>query len=204
MKKYSYKRSNKRRERGKRVKKITDFQWKYKNLIVLVISIVFAGYILKSEFIFTYINSLGSTGYLGALVVGFAFSYGMTTIPAAATFYVMGNSLNPFILALIAATGAVLSDYLIYIYIKHGLLKEMRTASRKLNIDFSLRRKMMKHKSLRKITPVICGIILASPLPGSAGAALFASMDYDTKMFVYYSALLNFLGIFVIALAGAL
>ncbi len=197
--KYSYNHSRIKANFKTRLRKM---KWKYPNLILLLLGIIFAKRIISSELIAVFINNLGLYGYVGSFITGFAFSYGITTAPAAAMLYTMGKFLNPVLIAITATSGAVLGDYLIFNYVKHRLVEEIKTASEELKINFSLKKMIMRHKILMKMIPVVAGFIIATPLPGELAAMLFASMNYDSKTFVRYAVVLNFFGISLIALLG--
>lgn len=200
--KYSFKWSKNKTRIEKKLKIVKRFHWRYKNLILLAFSVIFAGHIITSESISSILLELGSLGYFSSFVIGFLFSYGLTTIPAAATLYLLGRSLNILLISTIATAGAVLSDYLIFNFIRKGLLKDIRRVSEKLDIDLSVRREVVKHKSLLRIVPVIAGLIVVSPIPKEVATMLFATVNFERRRFLKYSVLLNFVGILLITSVG--
>src|SRR3972149_840649 len=110
MKKYSYNRSKVNRKLEKTVGEIKKFEWKYHNLILLIISIIIAYYILKFKPISSFIDGLSYFGYAASLILGILFAYALTAIPATAALYNLGQSLNPLIIAFIGAFGSVIAD----------------------------------------------------------------------------------------------
>ncbi|MCW1296896.1 MAG: hypothetical protein OH319_04415 [Candidatus Parvarchaeota archaeon] len=187
----------------KEVKKIEEFQWKHHNLILLIISIIFAYYILKSEHIKVMIHYLGSLSYFGVLVLGVFYTYALTTIPASAIIYMLGKELNPILIAFIGAFGSVIADSLIFVYVKYGLMTEIKLLASELHLRIP---KIMRNKPLTrfisKILPLIGGLIIASPLPDEIGVALIGSVEYKTRDFLIYSYCLNFIGILIVASIG--
>lgn len=200
--KYSFKWSKNKTRIEKRLKTVKKFQWRYRNLILLAFSIIFAGHIITSESVSAILLELGSLGYFSSFVIGFLFSYGLTTIPAAATLYLLGRNLNALAISVIATTGAVISDYFIFNFIRKGLLKDMRHISERLNIDVSMRREVMRHKDLMKMVPVMAGLIAASPIPKEFATVLFATVNFERKRFLQYSIVLNFVIILLITSVG--
>src|SRR3989338_1809037 len=87
-----------------------------KNLHIVIMSLgVLVGVIfLVSPEAKLYIESLSNLGYLGALFAGFFFSSMITTVPATIALFVLGSTLNPLYMAIIAAAGAMLADFIIF------------------------------------------------------------------------------------------
>ena len=170
----------------------------YKNLFSLILSVVLAIFILKSSFIRNSIFSLGALGYLGMFISGMFFSYGLTTAPATSMLYLLSNNLNPFLAALIGMVGAVISDYLIFRFVKYHLFDEIKNLSEKIKFHPQLNKKYIR--ILKTLAPFIAGIIIASPLPDELAASILGSIQFKDYQFIQLSALSNFIGILIIAL----
>lgn len=173
--------------------------WNYKSLIILIISIIFAIYLLISPATRNFISSLGEYSYLGAFILGFFFAYGLTAAPATATFILLGQTGNPIILGLLGGLGAMLADSLILFYIKKGMPPDLEYLAKKAGIT---KLKKFRHTKLGWIVPLIAGFIIASPLPDELGSFLFGISDYPIKKFLIYSYLLNSLGLIIISALG--
>ncbi|MGC8940578.1 MAG: hypothetical protein ACP5JY_00875 [Candidatus Nanoarchaeia archaeon] len=183
----------------KEIKKVEKFGYKHHNLILLFVSIIVAYYLLKSEYLKSAILKLGSLNYFGALVAGVFYTYGLTTIPASALIYLLGKTLNPIIVSFIGAFGSMTSDFLIFAYVKYGLVTEIKMLASELHLKIP---KILRSKFFYKIAPLIGGLIIASPLPDEIGAALIGMTEYKTKNFLLCSYFLNFIGILLIACFG--
>ncbi len=197
----------------KTVKKIGEYQWKYRNLILLALSFVFAYYMLKTPQIVSLIENLGNLGYPASFVAGMLFSYGITTVPATAALFTLGKTINPFLIAALGASGTVISDYIIFRIVRDKLLgeinllsKDVRTLTKPVSALFfweELRVRIWKAISHSKIwnliVPVIGGLIIASPLPDELGVAIFGAIKFEPKKFILVAYLLNFVGIFIVA-----
>lgn len=173
--------------------------WNYKNLIILIASIILAVYLITSQPIRNFIHSLGNYSYLGALVTGLFFSYAFTTAPATATFLILGRTGNPILLGLIGGLGAMLSDFLIFIYIKKGLPADLKYIIKKTGIT---KIRKIKHTKIGWVIPLIAGAIIASPLPDELGSFLFGVYNFPTKKFLIYSYILNSIGLIIISALG--
>ena len=197
----------------KTIRRIEKYQWKYRNIMLLVLSIFVAYYILRSEQVVSFIQGFGNLGYPAAFIAGLFFSYGITIAPATVALFNLGQTLNPFLIAQIGAIGTVISDYIIFKFVRDRLLDEIKTLSKEVRTltkpvsslffweEFRVRlwRAVSHSKVWQMMIPVIAGLIIASPLPDEIGVALFGAVKFDTKKFVVIAYLLNFVGILIIA-----
>ena len=197
-------------------KKVEKFQWKYRNIILLAISFVLAYHVLKNVHIVSFIESLGTFGYPASFIAGLFFTYGLTTVPATAAIYNLGQNLNPFLIAFIGAFGSVISDYLIFKFVRDKLSHEIIALSKAINrlrkpissliLEEGLLvgswRKISRSKILQTLLPIIAGFIIASPLPDELGVALFGAIKFNPKKFIFIAYLFNFVGILAIGLSS--
>jgi uncharacterized membrane protein YdjX (TVP38/TMEM64 family) len=187
--------------------KIEDFEWKHKNLIILLISILVAHFILSSQIVEDFFANAGAFGYLDSFIVGMLFPHGFTTIPATAAFIILSKTFNPVILALLGALGGVISDYLIFRFfgkrIISGFEEIISDISKKLKNDIEkFRKRIMRSKALHYIIPLFAGFIIASPLPDEMVAVLFGSVKFKTRTFLMFSFIFHFIGILILLLIG--
>lgn len=97
----------------------------------------------------------------------------------------------------------MLSDYLIFRFVKDRLVNELELTSKEiLGKKFSLRIK--PNGFIAKFVPIIAGFIIASPLPDELGAAIFGMSKIKTHRFIRYSFIFNFIGIFIITSLGTI
>lgn len=200
------------------IKTIRRYQWKYRNLIFLGISIFLAYYMFKSAAVVSFIQQLGDLGYPAAFLAGVFFSYAFTTAPATVAVFNLGNTLNPFLVALIGAAGTVLSDYLIFRLVRNRLMREIKSLSREVTtltkpvaalfiweeLRVRLWKGIRKSRLWNMIIPLTAGFIIASPLPDEIGVALFGAIKFEPKKFLIVAYVLNFIGIFVVAYSARL
>ena len=216
--KYSYRRSKVNHKIWKIIKTLRKFEWKHHNLILFIISLFFAYYILRYKPIVNFIQNLTYLGYLAALALGMLFTYALTSVPASAALYNLGSQFNPLLIAFIGAFGSVISDYLIFRFVRDKLIDEIKLLSEEVNrvtrpvSDLFLPKNLLvilwksvsRSKVWKTIIPVIAGFIIASPLPDELGVALFGASKFEPKKFVIISYFLNFLGILAISYFGSL
>jgi len=173
--------------------KILDF----KNTIIVVLSIVAAVLILRSQWLYSIIAKLGNLEYAGAFLAGMFFAYGFTTAPAIAVLYMIGANLNPFAVAFLGASGAVLSDFLIFKFMKKEIIGEIKHISNEIHYHPHMSKRWMRF--IKRISPLIGGIIIASPFPDELAAAFLSSINFDTKEFLLLAFLFKFLSILFIS-----
>ena len=217
MKKYSFQKSRLNTQISNHVKRLK--KWKYKNLFLFFLSLIVAYFILKNEENLSFLKKTIHLGYLSVFIAGMLFTSSLTVAPASAMIYSLGSTFNPFVLAFIGAFGSLLSDYLIFKFVKHKLMDEIKLLHEEikrflkpvakpfipkdLRLRLYLWRKVVESR-YRWIIPVIAGFIIASPLPDEIGVALLGAAKYETERFVIISYFLNFAGIFFIAAVGSL
>lgn len=216
MKKYFRNERKVNRELEKKVGEIKKFEWKHHNLILLVVSVIIAYYILKFEPIISFMHGLNYLGYFASFILGMLFTYALTVVPATAVLYNLGQQFNPLLIAFIGAFGSVISDYLIFRFVRDKLTDEIKLLSKEINrltkpisnlvfteeLSVILWKKISRSKIWKTLVPVIAGFIIASPLPDELGVAIFGAAKYEPRKFLVISYVLNFIGIFVIATIG--
>jgi uncharacterized membrane protein YdjX (TVP38/TMEM64 family) len=142
-----------------------------------------------------FLLSLGNYEYLGALLAGFFYTYGATTAFSVATFFILAKVLNPWIMALLGALGSIVSEYIIYDFVSERSGKTIKIGNKEYKIP------EIKSKFVKKISPLIAGFIIASPLPDELAAIFLGVEKYDIKKFILLAFIFNFIGIlFIVAL----
>lgn len=209
MEKYSFSISERKRKIEKVVRRVRTFHLKHQNIVLLLLSFAFTYYLVKTGFVTTVVEFLGNFGYLSAFVLGFLFSFGFTTTPASATLFFLARHINPFWMAFVAGVGAAISNLLIYLFVKHQLLDEIRyILSEELRLEFSnfeinLTREMFKKRWLKFFVPALAGILTAMPVPTELIAAiLWNVVRYKPRIVFIYSFIFSFVGIFILGLFG--
>ena len=179
----------------KREEELIIYEWNHYKLvlIILVILITLEAYLTGS--LEKFLLSLGNYEYLGAFFAGFFYTYGATTAFSVATFFILAKVLNPWILALLGALGSIVSEYIIYDFVSERSGKTIKIGNKEYKIP------EIKSKFVKKISPLIAGFIIASPLPDELAAVFLGVEKYDIKKFILLAFIFNFIGIlFIVAL----
>ncbi len=210
MERYSYETSQQNRRIGKVMRRMKTFHLRYQNIIMMVLSFVFTYYLVRSGLVELGVSLLGNFGYVSAAILGALFAIGFTTTPAAAGLFFLAKQLNPFLMALIAAVFAALSNLALYFIVKHRILDEIRyTLSEAFKIEVSrfeiiLSHKVMKNRWVKIFVPALAGVLTSLPVPTELIAAiLWNVVKYRPHIVFIYSFIFSFVGILLLGLFGA-
>ncbi|MFH1134236.1 MAG: hypothetical protein V1735_07165 [Nanoarchaeota archaeon] len=175
-------------------------KFKYPKMILLFVTFIVA-YLIFLERRFVPVQGLGASGYVGTFILGALFSYGFTAAPAAALLIIISEGQNVFLAAFVAGLGALLSDLVLFRFVRHSLNEELESLSREDVVVWF--RALIPSFAKKYILPVMAGVIIASPLPDELGVALLASIKtLPTRVFIMVSFVLNTAGILLILLAN--
>lgn len=181
-------------------KEIKYEEIKYENLLLLLLVLLIVYFLITPKYfqmLQNIIESFGTYGYLGVFASGFFFTFAFTVPIATVVLIAFGSVLNPFLIALIGAAGATISDFIIFKISKRKLSREIEKLERK---GF-----LKKHSKLvQHLAPLIAGFIIASPLPDEIGAAILGSMKFSDKKFIVFIFIVEFIGIFALATIGSI
>lgn len=181
-------------------KEILKIETRYENLLLLLLSCILAyilltpSYMLKLE---SLIQRSGDFGYIGTFFAGLFYTFSFSSIPATAVLYVLGMSLNPLLVAIIGASGATITDYMIFLITKKKFSQEVARIERKKKL-----RKISKW--IHHLAPILAFLVIASPLPDEFAAGFLGSIRLDKKIFIPLIFLADFFGILILSSLGHL
>lgn len=144
-----------------------------------------------------FVSHLGELSYLGSFIAGIFFAFGFTA-PFSAAFFLEAIPKNIFIAAVFGGLGALISDLIIFRFIRvsfrdefEGVRKEW--AVRRLN---GFAGKILGKKLLSYLSFAFAFILIASPLPDEAGVVLLAGLtDLKARDLAIIGFVCNTLGI---------
>ncbi|MBI4177194.1 MAG: hypothetical protein HY516_02405 [Candidatus Aenigmarchaeota archaeon] len=184
------------------------YEWKHRNLAFIFLSTAIAVYMLTTPEIAGLIGHSGKLGYLGALVAGFFFSSLFTTPISMAVLAILGKSLDPLWIAAIGAFGAMTADYIIFQFVRRSIdnlkeeILELKFFIERHNPVHTNPNPALVHKLKMYLTPVLAGLIIASPLPDEIAIGMLGAAHYEKKKVLVFAFVANFLGILAIAHIG--
>ncbi len=176
-------------------------QWKYKNLTLFFISILFAIFLSQFEGFHAFLLHLGNLGYLGAFLAGALFVSTFTVATGAVILLVLAERLSPIEIGIIAGLGAVVGDFTIFRFIKNNLTEELKNIYDHIDGNHHFT-KLLHSKYFGWTLPVIGAIIIASPFPDEIGVSLMGISKMKTYQFLLISFILNAIGIFLVVSAS--
>jgi uncharacterized membrane protein YdjX (TVP38/TMEM64 family) len=131
------------------------------------------------------------------------FPFSFTTAFATASLLIIGGNSNIPLVALIGGLGAVISDLLIFKFVRLSFKDEISLLSHEKFILF-IDKKIPAHFH-KAFLITLGGLLIASPIPNEFGVGILASSKLiESHDFFIFSYLMNTLGIFLIVYLGSL
>ena len=185
--------------------KKTHLRIKYPKLFLLLATIVVAVIIFyEGRNYGPFHNFLVSLGYGGIFLGGVFYAYGFTAAPATAVLLVLAQEQNFIFVVLIGGLGALLSDWLIFSFIRYSFTNEINKLKKEKFVKMMAKNSESLFSSYHKyIFPTFAGFLVASPLPTEIGVTMMASIkNLSVKKFMIIAYLLHSFGILIILLVG--
>ena len=175
-----------------------------KFLLLFLIYIITVVLFYKERVHLPFHDFLVSFGYIGIFLGGVFYAYGFTAAPAVAILLTLAKQQNFIFAGIIGGVGALLSDIIIFLFIKYSFMDEIEKL-KKEKIVISMRKiiKKLSGSFSNHLLLIIACFLIASPLPTEIGVALMVAMKgLSMKKFLLIAYLLHTLGIFIILLIG--
>lgn len=148
-------------------------------------------------------DTLVFLGYFGTFLAGFLYAYAFTAAPAAAILLILAKEQNLIFAGFIAGVGALLSDLVIFHFIRHGFSDEVQKLSKEKIVQYA--RKKVPDSIRKYLFASLAGFLIASPLPTEIGVTLMASIkNISTRKFSIIAYSLHTGAIFIILLIGTI
>ncbi|MEM4259405.1 MAG: hypothetical protein QXS38_01410 [Candidatus Pacearchaeota archaeon] len=172
----------------KELKWITGFD--YPKLSLFLIAIIAAYFLFSNPKVADFVSNLREYGYLGVFIAGIFFTFGFTT-PFAVGFFIVLNSSNIWLAAILGGLGAMLGDLSIFKFVRFSFMDEFKRLenTKIMRIASLLVDKTLGHKIKIYLMYAFAGIVIASPLPDEAGVTLLAGL---TKIKTYALMIITF------------
>jgi len=172
---------------------------KYPRTLIAILSFLLALFLLTNVNSIPFHNLVLNSSYFGSFISGFLYVFTFTAAPATVLLILLHSTQNLFLLGIIAGTGALLGDLVIYKTARVGFHNEAERFLREPKIR-SLK-KLIHPRIRRSVAIIIAFTIISSPLPDEFGVAMISNFGLlNSKYFIFISFLLNTVGIFTILL----
>ena len=178
---------------------------KYPKLLLLLLTILIAILLFyEGKNYAPFHKFLLSLGYTGIFFGGFFYAYGFTAAPATAVLLVLSREYNIIVAALVGGVGALLSDLMIFLFIRHSLIDEIKKLKKEKIVKYFRKNETKVFSNYAKyIAPAFAGFLIASPLPTEIGVSILAGIRrIPTKKFIVVAYTLHTLGILTILVIG--
>lgn len=178
---------------------------KYPKLSLFAVTVLAAIFILYEANSYEAFNNLiVSLGYFGTFFAGIFYAYGFTAAPATAVLLLLAKDQHLFFAVLIGGLGALLSDLLIFNFVRHSFLGEIRKLKDERFVKFIVRKfRSLFGRLYKYVFPAIASFLIASPLPTEIGVTMMASLRrISIKKFMVLAYFFHSLGILIILTIG--
>lgn len=177
---------------------------KYPKLLILLLTLILAYFIFYNRSYPPFNSLLISLGYIGVFIAGFFYAYGFTAAPATAVLLSIAGQHNLIIAALIGGLGALVSDLLMFYFIRTTVADELRKFSKtKIAKEIRFEEQLLFGHLKKYASAAFAGFIIASPLPSEVGVTMMAAMKrMSPKKFAVIAYLLHTMGILIILAIG--
>ncbi len=174
---------------------------RYPKMLLLGIMVFLAYGLFQEESVQEYFHGLKEYGYASAFAGGALFAVGFGAPFGVAILATIADEVNILLAGLLGGLGALLSDYLIFKFIKvtfNDEIMRFRNSKAYTLFDGYLIRRMPP-KLAFYIAIGIAGFVIASPLPDEIGVAMFAGLTtVKDRTFALIAFTLNTLGIIAV------
>lgn len=145
-----------------------------------------------------------SLGYVGTFVCGFFYAYSFTAPPATAILLVLSSSQNLYLAAVIGGIGALISDVLIFRFIRFSFEDEVESLKKeKIVKKITNLLKKIFGKIYEHFITLVAAILIATPLPTEIGVTILASQkNLSEKRFMVIAYFIHTIGIFLVLSIG--
>ncbi|MEK7574912.1 MAG: hypothetical protein AAB511_01655 [Patescibacteria group bacterium] len=169
-----------------------------KDLVVIILSIVAAYALVHLGVINNFLTATQEFRILGSFIAGVFFTSAFTIAPASVALAGLALGGPLFVVAFWGALGALCGDLILFFFIRDmfadDLMKSLRGfANRHFFSSFHL-------GFLKWFSPLIGGLIIASPLPDELGLTLMGLSKTRLAVLIPVSFVFNYIGILLLAL----
>ena len=147
---------------------------RYPKLLLLLATCLLAFFLVESGLLDWMHGITGTLGYISVFLAGVGYSFTLTTAFSIGAFVELSHQVHPLLGGLIAGTGALLGDLLIFTFIRFSIHEEIQDLMQV--VSTSVRQLMHQPTWFERIKPallwIVAGLIIGSPLPDELGIAL--------------------------------
>lgn len=170
------------------------------NWALVIISVLIAYGLFLLPAFKDFILNLGEWSYFGVFLSGILFVFTFTVATAVVAFHTFGEIMLPWTIGLIAGLGAVVGDYLIFMFVRKHI--QERTQRLAKDLEKYTWFKIAKNKYFEWLLPLVGIIIVALPFPDEVGMVLLGISKIKPYQFIILAFVLHSITIALIAMTG--
>lgn len=172
----------------------------FKDAGILALSILVAAMLVRSDVLAQALTATQGVAFLSSVIAGFFFVSIFTTAPATGALIEIFQANSLATIAFFGAIGAVAGDYLMFMFMRDTFSEHLTEVFR-LKGTLKRLKHFLRPRIFRRLSFVLGGLIIASPLPDELGLSLLGFSKTKTSWFLPLSFAANFGGILLIGLA---
>ena len=174
---------------------------KYPKLSLFIISVVLVYFFFSGLAYKPLHDALVFMGYFGTFLAGLLYPYALTTAAGTGILLILAKEQNLLLAGVIAGIGALISDIIIFLFVKHGFGDEVQRLSKEPAVQTVNR--LIPNSVRAYLIAIFACILIAAPLPTEIGIMLMTSIkNISVKKFVIITYILHGSAIFIILLLG--
>jgi hypothetical protein len=176
--------------------------YRYKNLTLAFLSILLSIILSRYNFLNDIIYNSSAVPFVGSFIAGALYVSASTAALGILLLADLSKTLAPIEIAIIAGIGGMVADFVIFRFVKSGLIPEIIPIYNKLGGQRLTN--LMHHKLVKWCMPIIGAIIIASPLPDELGICLMGLTNIKNYQFILLCLILDIAGVFLLVSAFTL
>jgi len=174
---------------------------KYPKLSLFIISVILVYFLFSGLAYKPLHDALVFMGYFGTFLAGLLYPYALTSAAGTGILLILAKEQNLLLAGVIAGIGALISDIILFLFVKHGFSDEVQKLSKETVVRTIIRR--IPDSVRVYLLAIFAGLLIASPLPTEIGIMLMTSIkNMSVKKFVIIVYILHASAIFIILLIG--
>jgi hypothetical protein len=174
---------------------------KYPKFSLFIVSVILVYFLFSGLAYKPLHDALVFMGYSGTFLAGLLYPYALTSAAGTAILLILAKEQNFLLAWFIAGIGALISDIILFLFIKRGFSDEVQKLSKETVVR-TVNRWIPDSVRVYLLMTVAC-IFIASPLPTEIGILLMISVkNISVRKFAIIVYVLHASAIFIILLIG--
>ncbi len=167
-----------------------------KNTLYLLIGVVLAFILANLELFNMFLTTVHRLDYLDAFIGGILLAFTFSFAVGGLIVVTASETINPYAVAAIAGLGCMISDIIIFRFIKDTIPLNAQHVCEGPKSGYFAR--LYCHRYFQWTLPVIGAIIIASPLPDELGVSLVGISNMSLRKFAVMACVIDTLGALVL------